>query len=190
MRKEFRRVQYNEQNQKQCTSCLIYKDTSNFHKFSAAPDGLKQMCKPCVKEYDSARNVVKLKKPIKSIDGKLHCRFCNKYFDEDEMGVGNTYCKVCKKTVSDARNFKRYGITTEIYEQMLKDQNYVCKICGKKESTFRNRLSIDHDHACCPSEGSCGNCIRGLLCHHCNAALGNVKDNIEVLQKMIDYLQC
>lgn len=31
--------------------------------------------------------------------------------------------------------------------------------------------------------------IRGLLCHHCNTALGNAKDSVGVLSKMIDYLK-
>lgn len=189
MRKEFRRVQYNAQGQKQCTSCLEYKDLSAFHKFSAAPDGLKQSCKRCVKEYDTIRNAADLKHPPKRVEGKLNCRFCNKYFDENQMGAGNTYCETCKKTIASAKNFKKYGITLEIYEQMLKEQNYGCKICGKEETTFRRRLSIDHDHACCPGQGSCGKCVRGLLCHHCNAALGNVYDNVDTLKKLIAYLE-
>ena len=43
------------------------------------------------------------------------------------------------------------------------------------------RLGIDHDH----TTGQ----VRGLLCDSCNPALGGFKDNIESLQKAIDYLK-
>jgi hypothetical protein len=62
-------------------------------------------------------------------------------------------------------------------------------ICKQKDTSFRKRLSVDHDHACCSGEGSCGKCIRGLLCHKCNLALGAINDDINILQKMIDYLK-
>ncbi|MGH9754966.1 MAG: endonuclease domain-containing protein [Blastocatellia bacterium] len=31
--------------------------------------------------------------------------------------------------------------------------------------------------------------IRGLLCRHCNLALGNMKDDISLLRKAIAYLE-
>ena len=50
-----------------------------------------------------------------------------------------------------------------------------CPRCGQDkalEDTDRN-LSVDHDHACCPTGGrSCGKCARGLLCVRCNSCLG------------------
>jgi hypothetical protein len=70
---------------------------------------------------------------------------------------------------------------------MEKSQNGVCKICGEPEK-YKNRLSVDHDHSCCPGITSCGKCIRGLLCSNCNRVLGQVNDDKGLLQKMIDYL--
>lgn len=86
-----------------------------------------------------------------------------------------------------ARNYKKYfGITIEAYEQKLKQQNYVCAICCQPEisvdprtSSIR-RLAIDHCHN--------SNKIRDLLCYRCNSTLGKIEDNVELLQKMIDYL--
>lgn len=65
----------------------------------------------------------------------------------------------------------RFNITVEQYEELLKKQNGVCAIC-KRDSDDGKRLSVDHDHNCCPNRQSCGNCIRGLLCRNCNTKLG------------------
>jgi hypothetical protein len=197
MRKEYTRVQYNKNGNKQCTNCKEFKETTNFHKYSKAQDKLKPWCKVCVREYDLAEDDPRRIFPKKyNEERKIHCRNCGKYFKEKEMkkvknGMykGLSYCLECAPLLGHIRNVRRYGITIEQYHKMLKDQDYSCKVCDLKESTFRKRLSIDHDHNCCPGETSCGKCVRGLLCHHCNSALGNAKDSIEILQKMIEYLK-
>lgn len=191
------KIQYNTQGQKRCTKCEVFKDTSEFHKWSKAQDGLKLHCKLCVRKYDQIENDELRKFPRKVNEhGQIHCRNCGEYFEEDSMKTKKngiyaylTYCNECAPLLSHIRNIRQYGITIDQYHQMLKNQNYSCKICGEKDSSYRNRLSVDHDHSCCPGIKACGQCVRGLLCHHCNAALGNAKDSIERLQKMIDYLK-
>lgn len=55
-----------------------------------------------------------------------------------------------------------------------------CEICRIEAKELKKRLYFDHDH----KTGK----FRGWLCAPCNFALGNVKDNVEILQSMIDYL--
>jgi hypothetical protein len=190
MRKEYTRVQYNEEGQKQCTNCREYKETSDFHKYSKAQDKLKPWCRVCVKAYDIKENDPKRIFPRKlDENGKVHCRNCGEYFSEEKMHSGMSYCIDCSPLLSRVRTLKNYNLTLDDYHKLLEEQNYSCKICNLRDTSYRKRLSVDHDHSCCPGEGSCGKCIRGLLCHHCNSGLGNAKDSIEILQKMIDYLK-
>jgi hypothetical protein len=77
---------------------------------------------------------------------------------------------------------KDHNLSTEQYEEMLRVQNGKCAICkGNETRKFWKNLCIDHDH----KTGK----VRGLLCHHCNTMLGNVKDNPEILQSAIEYLK-
>lgn len=197
MRKAYTKVQYNADGLKQCTNCQEYKETSNFHKYSKAQDQLKPWCKACVKAYDLVEHDPKRKFPRKlNESGQIHCRNCGDYFDESEMVSskngkykGLSYCNSCSPLLYRTRLVEKYGITMEQYHQMLEDQGYACKICKLEEKTNRVRLSIDHDHSCCPGGNSCGKCVRGLLCTNCNMSIGNAQDSIEILQNMIDYLK-
>lgn len=88
--------------------------------------------------------------------------------------------------------FYKYGVTAEQYETMLAAQDGLCAICRKPEMVWRKSkiqdLGIDHDHSCCPSSKSCGKCVRGLLCSHCNRGLGAFTDNVQVMRNAITYL--
>jgi hypothetical protein len=173
-----------------CTLCKKYFSKEDFHK------GKTSWCKGCQKEYDLKRidNFRVYPRKLNKL-GQIHCRNCGEYFDEDKMYISkrgsyktSTYCLTCAPLLSRIRNIEKYGITIDQYHKMLEDQDYKCKICNKKDSSNRLRLCIDHDHSCCKGSTSCGKCVRGLICFRCNTALGNVKDNIKVLQSMIDYL--
>lgn len=76
-----------------------------------------------------------------------------------------------------------YGITSDDYDRLLAAQSGNCAICGcPQPTTGRQRfLHVDHDHAT-------GH-IRGLLCQHCNHAIGKLKDNPRILTAAIEYLQ-
>ena len=103
-----------------------------------------------------------------------------------------SYKKGCKcqrcKTVKLADNERhrlqtKYGMTLEDFHDMLEDQSGKCAICGStdKGNSRHSKMSIDHCHVT--------NKVRGILCNNCNAGLGFLKDNIEILQKAIQYLR-
>lgn len=73
----------------------------------------------------------------------------------------------------------KYGLILADYDKISENQNGVCATCGGINENGR-RLAVDHNHKT--------NRVRGLLCSNCNMALGNIKDNINTLSKMIVYL--
>ena len=82
----------------------------------------------------------------------------------------------------------KYGINKTEYLTMLDAQDNKCAICGEKETAPNvwkegqsRRLAVDHDH----STGL----VRGLLCYRCNTTLGKLNDDIELLKKMVSYLE-
>ena len=78
-------------------------------------------------------------------------------------------------------------MTLEQYDLLLSSQDNKCAICKGHITEFKYNLAVDHNHTCCPSKQSCGNCIRGLLCSNCNLLLGNAQDNIAILLNAIEY---
>jgi hypothetical protein len=77
---------------------------------------------------------------------------------------------------------RKYGLTLEQWELLFEAQGRCCAICKSTTPRFnRNWWSTDHDHV----TGK----FRGILCHKCNCALGNVDDSVYCLQRMVEYLQ-
>ena len=73
----------------------------------------------------------------------------------------------------------RKGLSESQKFYVMEHDGY-CEICGGPPTGRTKRLSIDHDHAT--------GAFRGLLCGHCNTGLGMFKDNPNLLEKAIQYL--
>ena len=71
----------------------------------------------------------------------------------------------------------KYGLTLEALDKLFFDQKGLCAICKKSNK----RLTVDH----CHTTGK----VRGLLCDSCNGALGRLGDDIEGLERAIQYLK-
>ena len=81
---------------------------------------------------------------------------------------------------SRQRWLAKYGLTETSYIAIQHQQNFRCKICLNHFSSSKE-MHIDH----CHKTGK----VRGLLCQMCNQALGLIKDNINTLNAMIEYLR-
>ena len=90
-------------------------------------------------------------------------------------------CKPCQTNVRreyykpNEKTRQQLKISNEFYEELMKNEQ--CNICG---DTLTKKC-IDHDHMTKK--------IRGVLCNHCNTALGLFKDNISVMKDAIQYLE-
>ncbi len=105
---------------------------------------------------------------------QVYCKACN--------GEKNThYKRENPKTVWAAGLKSKHGITAARYFEMLDSQKGACAACGGPHFGTGWTFHVDHDHAT--------GVVRGLLCQNCNIALGCVKDSIEHLNKLIDYVK-
>lgn len=77
--------------------------------------------------------------------------------------------------------FQKYGITMDGYNELFAKQKGCCAICGRHQSDFKRCFAVDHDHET--------NVVRGLLCHHCNIAIGHFFEDIDTLKKAVMYLK-
>ncbi len=76
---------------------------------------------------------------------------------------------------------KRYGLTEEMFQELLKQQSYRCAICETDTPTGKWKVfAVDHCHLT--------NQVRGLLCNECNRGMGLLKDSSDLLRKAADYL--
>lgn len=130
--------------------------------------------------------------PAPECDGEnRRCRRCREVKPVNGFEAASHATKhICIDCEASAKLSKRYGITAGQYDQMLHAQGGVCAICEEppgRDGRFR-KLAVDHDHACCDTNRSCGKCVRGLLCRRCNFGLAGFRDRIELLHKAETYL--
>ncbi len=143
-----------------CTTCEKVLDESEFYNYKH-----EHKCKTCMSQ---AR---KLK--YENDAEKKHLKQVQTYRSENKEKVKYTKLK------------QTYGITKDDYQSKLTEQDNCCAICKKPESNkWRGKvvaLAVDHCHET--------EAVRGLLCMNCNRALGLLKENVDSMTAMIDYVK-
>lgn len=124
---------------------------------------------------------------------KIACERGHLYDETTTQRLGGgrqcSYCKAAGREKAKATGRRQrlkermasYGITIEVYVDMVAAQNGLCAICNNEAKWKYKRLVVDHDH----STGK----VRKLLCENCNAGLGHARDNPALLRSMADYLE-
>lgn len=181
---------------KRCRDCGETKEQESFNKDKSTKDGFRNQCRECqslyYKGYHSRTSEVRAeKRKTYYEENKDIERARNKdYYDENqEVLRGNRRQKYSENGESWRKKYlsSTYQLTLKSYDEMVAAQKGACAICGKMNPNGYN-LFVDHDHSCCNSSKSCGECIRGLLCRRCNLGIGNFLDDVLLLKKAIEYL--
>lgn len=185
-----------------CPDCRQEVSVTGFTKNKRSRDGLAFYCAPCAR----ARHLVSRRarngparhrgslRPAGIPGGSKWCPECGDVKTLDQFprnraqrnGYG-TYCKPCHNNIVAAnrevhggsRNYhlrRRYGITSDHFDQMLVEQDGLCAICREAPAEH-----VDHDHATLR--------VRGLLCFNCNGALGQFRDRTDLMLRAVGYLR-
>ena len=81
------------------------------------------------------------------------------------------------------RTANNHGVTVKFILARQGSDTPECASCGSVDF-----LKVDHDHACCPTQNGCENCVRGYLCHECNSAEGLLRTP-ERARKLAEYME-
>jgi len=164
---------------KTCSQCGKTRTLSEFSKQRDASDGYRSHCKECTARY-SRRWAVLNRSRMNSVRRKWRAEHKEQYANQCRR-----YRK--KNPATGRRNarkkrLKKYGLTLDAYEILLRSQDSQCAICGAERGATRHEaLCVDHRH----SDGS----VRGLLCRRCNLLLGHAEDSVALLQAAVAYLE-
>lgn len=152
---------------KKCSRCSEDKPLSSFGKNTNTKDGYRYVCKTCSKEYN---------------------RKYNSEHKQAALDNGREWKLKNPDKVRDIWIKYHYKLSSDEYRSLIGNQGNRCAVCDL-EFSDSNIPFVDHDHTCCLGNKSCGSCVRGLLCRHCNTALGFLRDDPRILKKAIAYLE-
>lgn len=133
---------------KRCSKCGDIKAIGDFCREPRVRDGRTARCRSCTSKYHS-----------------------NRYTSDPEVRKGNRDRMRARYNSESAREKalrSKYGITLEDFNTLLTRQDGRCAICQTDDPGGKGVFHVDHDHACCPGQRTCGQCLRGLLCFSCN----------------------
>ena len=117
------------------------------------------------------------------------CRQCKvekpiECFEKNQIAKNNRVvrrpvCKECRRSkvkinLQEKKKFEKNKIQI--------GENFECPIClDTFIRTYNNDVVLDHDH----TNGS----VRGYICGNCNTGLGRFKDDIQTMNRAINWLK-
>ena len=176
---------------KRCPDCGRDKPLESFANNRAQPDGKAFYCRSCFNVRAAAAYRRKQERLGRSVrervavpSGYKWCPDCTEAKPLDDFhralrqsGGRASYCKACKGRRDERRRLERlYGMTPEEVQELIASQDGLCAVCHDRPAQH-----IDHDHET--------GLVRGVLCFCCNAALGQFRDQVEILRSAITYLE-
>ena len=178
-----------------CSKCNLNKPFDQFYKKSNQEDGIDYYCKQCRltasseshrrKKHQKSCSADACKKPHYSLG------FCRRHYERHKKGkpLNWRYESTAGNLIRNRRYRLKawYKITLEEFELMAING---CQICGGYDE---RQLHVDHDHDCCPGHITCGQCVRGVVCHRCNSDLqkfdtGQMRSENPNKERVVKYI--
>lgn len=159
---------------KKCGQCGVEKFDDAFYVKDKRTGRLSSKCKDC--EREAAR------RHYERNSDRIRARVAEYQRLKPEVQARSRMKRKLngKRRLADIRI--RYGLSAEDYARLLSESGGMCEICGRDPATVSSKgVCVDHCHK--------GGGVRGLLCHPCNAALGNFRDDVATLRAAIRYLE-
>lgn len=103
----------------------------------------------------------------------------------ETYGVRCKSCNDFRRRNPDPRFRKSHAFTLSEARALHRVQNGMCP-CGAPLRL--NEAHVDHDHDCCPTEKSCGKCVRALTHANCNKGFGQFGDDPFRMARFASYM--
>jgi hypothetical protein len=156
---------------KQCTKCGALKPLDEFYAAKGTKDGLRGDCKEC----HSLRA-----KDWYAKNREQSIAYVKRWQQENKDRV-NAYRRARNATrrreIREGHLKRTFGLTLAEYEAILEAQGGGCAICGEVPDEGKS-FHVDH----------LSDRVRGILCVRCNNALGQMKEQVELLLRAADYV--
>jgi hypothetical protein len=133
---------------------------------------------------------------FKKSNGKAH-RICRKCRNQDAARRGDLIRRNLDKLDPTKREayqqrrrkaqLKRVGWTLNLFDKLWEEQKGRCAICGREitkelNSKHTDKAYADHKHVTPPIP-------REILCLNCNLGIGNLQENITIMEAAIAYVK-
>ena len=189
-----------------CDDCLPVYETAQreeqARRMVVRPRNLRKVCAVCGKKfvadrghqkYCSATCKATAKREREAAGGKrvpsvIACEGCGKEFQQNR--VFQRFCShecwrnhpETRRTARNKGRWYAFGVDLEAQSAWRATQDDRCEVCWRELGEGKSGVAvvIDHDHTT--------GLVRGLICKQCNAALGRVRDDPEVLRRLVKYL--
>jgi len=197
---------------KVCPRCEKEKPADDFFKNRRMKDGLSVYCKVCTQATRKDRKNESDRKTAREYKQRIRRESPESERERDQARYANNPVRRTQQKEANDRWYqenaeeykaklradrkvnpdkyrsydlkKKYGITLEDKQKMLKSQGGRCANPGCRTSEPGGRFNdwhVDHNHLT--------NQVRGILCASCNLTLGNAKEDRSRLIGLAEYLQ-
>lgn len=157
---------------KKCTHCKKEKPFTEYYPVANGVSGVRPRCKECMKFLEQ-----------KKYGENAEFRWSKLSKQGIKLRTDPEHKAKHQESQRRWHLKKHYGLTQEMFDDMVLLQGGGCAICGTKQEdgNQKTRMVVDHCHQTKK--------VRGILCDLCNTAIGKFHDDVSKLENAIRYLK-